>query len=376
MPLTVGFDATAAARQDAGIGRYARELLRALTRRDDEYRFRIFHAGGDTGRLPPLPGRFQARALPVSDRVTNAIWHRLRIPAPAQALIGRFDLFHSPDFTAPPTFGRPSIITVHDLAFVRHPECAYPTLRAYLDAVVPRQAQRAAHVLTVSENSRADVIEMLGVSPDRVSVAYPGVSAPFMQPSGPDEARAALHGSGIETPFILTVGTLEPRKNYVRLLEAFSLLRGQGLAHRLVIAGQRGWLYEPIFDRIEQLHLQGSVRFLRPDDETLRALYALADAYVSASVYEGFGIPVAEALAAGLPVGSSSAASLPEVVGEAAVMFDPYDVDGMANAIGRLLTDESLSSSLRQAGPLQAARFTWERTAEAAVAAYRAVLDA
>src|SRR2546430_2544785 len=122
MALTVGFDATAATAQRAGIGRYARELLRAIAQRDDPFRYRLFHAGGDSAWLPFLDGRFRVHTLPVSDRVTNAVWHRARLPLPVQLITGPFDLFHSPDFTAPPSFGKPSIITIHDLAFIRHPE--------------------------------------------------------------------------------------------------------------------------------------------------------------------------------------------------------------------------------------------------------------
>jgi glycosyltransferase involved in cell wall biosynthesis len=308
--------------------------------------------------------------------VTNLLWHRLRLPLPAQVVAGRFDLFHSPDFTAPPTAGRPAIVTIHDLAFIRHPECAYPTLRAYLEAVVPRQARRAAHIVVISENSRRDVVEILGVPRERVTVAYPGVTAVFTEQVRPETAREVVRRAGIDGPFVLSVSTLEPRKNYVRLLDAFDLLRARGLEHRLVIAGARGWMDEPIFRRLRERRLEDRVTILRPDDELLRALYATADAYVCASLYEGFGIPVAEALAAGLPVASTFAASLPEVVGDAGILFDPEDVDAMAEAIERLLSDGELAASLRTRGPLQARRFTWEACAEAIVSVYQEVARA
>ena len=134
MPITVGFDATSAARQAAGIGRYTRQLLGALAQLDDDTRYRVFYWGhGEcNGSLPPLDRRFRVRRLPISDRVANAVWHRLRAPVPVQLVVGAFDLYHSPDFTLPPVLGRPTVLTVHDLAFLRTPECAFPSLRAYL----------------------------------------------------------------------------------------------------------------------------------------------------------------------------------------------------------------------------------------------------
>lgn len=374
MALRVGFDATAAARQRAGIGRYTRELLAALDARSDPHRYRLYYCSkGARGSLPALGWRFNVRALPVSDRVLNAIWHRARAPLPIELALGRLDLFHSPDFTAPPVVRTPVVITIHDLAFIRRPECAYPTLRHYLQRVVPRSVRRADHLIAVSESTRRDILELFDVPPERVTTIYEGV-APSVRPCGCDgPLRKTIERLGVRGPYILSVGTLEPRKNYPRLLEAYAMLRRRGITQRLVIAGARGWLYAPIFECLRSLGLDRHVTFIEPNDVELRALYGAADAFVYPSLYEGFGIPPLEALAAGVPVACSNVSSLPEVVGDAALTFDPNDPAAIAAAMERLLSDMALARALREIGPRQAARFDWCRTAAETVAIYERV---
>lgn len=375
MRRTIGFDATAAVRQAAGIGRYTRELLRALSCLNGPLEYRLFYcaAGNLDGALPPLDDRFKVRALPLTDRLLNAVWYRLRIPVPVELAIGRFDLFHSPDFSLPPAMGRAAVLTIHDLAFRTVPACAYPTLRAYLEQVVPRSAARADRIIAVSESTRRDVIDHLGVPEERVTTIPHGLESGF-RPQERGEAWEAVCGLGISEPFILSVGTLEPRKNYVRLLEAYSRLRREGERRRLVIAGARGWLYEPIFRRLRELRLEESVTFIRPRDRDLPALYSTCDAFVYPSVYEGFGMPALEALACGAVVTCSRTSSLPEVVGDAALTFDPGNVEEMADVLRRALVETPLRRDLRRLGLERAANFSWERTARATLQVYEEVL--
>jgi len=371
----IGFDATAAVRQAAGIGRYTRQLLSGLSVIEDDVGYRLFLCSGGRleGSLPHLDQRFRVRSLPVSDRVVNVAWHRLRLPLPVQLATGRFDLFHSPDFTLPPVLGRPSVLTVHDLAFMRVPDCAFPTLRAYLEAVVPRSARRATRIIAVSEQTRRDVVELLKIPESRVTTILQGVTDGFGL-QDPDSAWQAVHALGVQGPYILSVGTLEPRKNYVRLLDAYAALRSRGVRQRLVIAGARGWLDEPIFRRLQDLRLEDHVSILRPDDRALAALYAVCDVFVYPSLYEGFGIPPLEALACGAPVACSSASSLPEVVGEAALSFQPEDVEEMTDCLQRILFDTSLRDALRRKGPERAKRFTWASAARQTMLVYQEVL--
>ncbi|HEX6508160.1 MAG TPA: glycosyltransferase family 1 protein [Chloroflexota bacterium] len=376
MTLTIGFDATAAARQWAGIGRYTRQLLGALARDSGDIRYRVFYwsAGASKNGLPALDSRFTVRPLPLSDRLANAIWQRARLPIPVELAIGRFDVFHSPDFTLPPTLARPTVLTIHDLAFLRVPNCAYPTLRAYLQKVVPRSARRATRLIAVSDSTRRDLIELLDIPPERITTVVEGVSESFRPPSDMDDARFAVSQAGVNGPFILTAGTLEPRKNYVRLLEAYALLRGRGVEHVLVIAGRPGWMYQPIYEAVQRLSLTPYVTFLQPSDTLLAALYGMADAFVFPSLYEGFGIPPLEAMACGAPVACSDSSSLPEVVGDSALLFSPLEVDAIADSVSRILSEPETARRLRLAGPRRAASFTWERAARQTSDVYRAVL--
>src|SRR5579859_2885474 len=335
-------------------------MLSALSRRDDDIEYRMFYCAGGTmeGRLPFLDNRFSARRWPVSDRVMNTIWHRARVPLPVQYITGAFDVFHSPDFTLPPAAGRPRIVTVHDLAFMTVPECAFPSLRTYLSRVVPRSIRQADHVLSVSESTKRDIIRLLDVSPDHVTTV-PEAADPRFVPGDQEAARQSLEQFGISEPFILAVGTLEPRKNYERLLIAYARMRERGCFHKLVIVGARGWMFEPIFRRVETLDLSNHVAFLHPPDDALPDLYRAADAFVYPSLYEGFGLPPLEALACGTPTACSQSSSLPEVVGNAAITFDPLDADQIYVAIDRLLSDSVLRTQLKNAGPIQARKFSW-----------------
>ena len=376
MPLTVGFDATAAARQRAGIGRYTRQLLEALAEADDDTRYRLFYCAGGRmeGALPSLNQRFTLRPLPLSDRVVNLVWQRAHLPLPVQTFIGNFDLFHSPDFTLPPVRGKPTVLTIHDLAFMVTPECAYPTLRAYLTEVVPRSARRASRIIAVSEQTRLDLIERVGISPERITVVSEAAGVEFRPAEDSHAARDVVRRLGIDGPYILSVGTLDPRKNYVRLLEAYAILRGAGVPHRLVIAGAPGWLFDPIFTRLDQLRLRDHVIFLRPDEQGLLALYQSASVCVFPTLYEGFGIPPLEALACGAPVACSSAASLPEVVGDAALLFDPENMEELAHCVQRLLEDAALVTTLRERGLQRATHFSWQRAAAETLEVYGQVV--
>jgi glycosyltransferase involved in cell wall biosynthesis len=262
---------------------------------------------------------------------------------------------------------------VYDLAFLTTPDCADPRLRAYLTRTVPRDVARAAGVLAISQSTRDDLVNLLGVPAERITVAYPGLHAAFSRP--PDEDAATLRARlRLPERFVLAVGTLEPRKNLVRLIDAVAALRGRAATGdvELVIAGGRGWLDEPIFARVRDLGLQRHVHFFdRPDDRTVLALYHTATVLAYPALYEGFGIPPLEAMACGTAVICSNTSSLPEVAGDAALLVDPLDVEGLTEALARVVDDEELRARLRQRGPLQAAKFTWSGTAEAALGGLR-----
>jgi len=249
------------------------------------------------------------------------------------------------------------------------PDTSFPKLRAHLARAVPWAVQRARLVVAVSEHTKSDVVRLLGVPPERVRVAGNAPDALF-QPCRDDTWRASERiRLGLPSRFLLAVGTLEPRKNLMRLLEALALLRDRGLfvgweGPPLVVAGREGWLYEPIYARVDALGLRAHVRFLTDaTDRDLLVLYNLAGVAVYPSLYEGFGLPPLEALACGAVVVASNASSLPEVLGDAALLVDPYDVGALAAAIERALGDEALRRTLADRGPAQARRYTWEASA-------------
>lgn len=376
----VAIDYTAAYEQGGGIGRYVRELCAALARLDSATDYRLFVAGAQHTSLPAPPGpNFTWHPSRITPRTWARIWHRGRVPLPIETVVGRVALYHATDFTLPPALPQTrTLLTVHDLSFVRVPETASPPLKAYLDAVVPRSVRSADHVLADSQATRDDLVALYDVPESKITVLLSGVDARFAPVSDDAElSRVRQRYALPHTPFILSVGTVQPRKNYARLIEALAQLRAEYPALHLVIAGGRGWLEDPIYESLDRLNLRGAVTFTGfADDADLPALYTLARAVALPSLYEGFGLPVLEAMACGTPVVTSTISSLPEVAGDAALLVDPLDIDALAAALRQLLADESLRAGLRARGLARAATFTWERSARQLLEVYAHMLSA
>lgn len=391
--MLVGIDVTSALRQGAGIGRFTREIVRALlaldAARGPSHRYVLFAATGGLPRpvweprlaymtQPAAAGRLALSTcrLPLSDDWLHRLWHRARLPIPIELFIGRVDLLHEPDFVLPPTRrGTPTLLTVHDLTFKRDPDSAFPRLRRYLERVVPRSVQRATHVLADSAATQSDLVELFGAPPGKISVIPGGVDSRFAPVTDTERLAAVRDKYAIgQAPFILGIGTLQPRKNFKRLIQAFNSGKAQGAKRRLVIAGGKGWLYDDILAEVKRLGLEGDVLFIGfVDDEDLPALYSAASVLAYPSLYEGFGLPVLEAMACGTPVVTSNVSSLPEVAGEAALMVPPTDVAALSEALLRVLTDGALRAHMVERGLAQARRFTWENSARQLLAAYERV---
>lgn len=364
---TIGIDYTAAYEQGAGIGRYVRGLIHALAAVDANTSYRLFVAGATRQTLPPAPGpNFSWHPTRITPLWFARIWQRLQIPLPVELFTGRVRLYHATDFTLPPTLpGTRTLLTVHDLSFVRAPEATTPVLKAYLDKVVPRSVQRASHVLADSLATKNDLIEFYGTPFEKITVLYSGVE-PRFAPVNDTEARKAVRQryNLPEVPYILSIGTVQPRKNYARLIEAVAALGPEHKDVHLVIAGGRGWLENPIYQAVRDFQLTDRVHFTGfARDEDLPTLYSDAVCLAYPSLYEGFGFPVLEAMACGTPVVTSNVSSMPEVAGDAALLIDPYDIDALVESLRRLLTDEVLRSTLITRGFVQAAQFTWDRAA-------------
>ncbi|HEY8478035.1 MAG TPA: glycosyltransferase family 1 protein, partial [Chloroflexota bacterium] len=253
--MRIAIDYTAAINQQAGIGRFTRNLVKALAALDSENQYVLLCARPNPGVQPTYPQapNFVRRHLRVSERTMTILWHRMRLPIHAEWLTGPVDIFHSPDFVLPYLGSSRGVVTIHDLAFILYPECAEPSLREYLDRVVPHAAARATFVVADSEHTRNDTICLLDVPPERVAVVPGGVEDHFQPVTDPERLARARQLVGTEAPFILYVGTIEPRKNLERLIAAYDLLKARyQLPHKLVLAGKRGWLWEGIVRRAEQ----------------------------------------------------------------------------------------------------------------------------
>jgi glycosyltransferase involved in cell wall biosynthesis len=365
----IGIDFTSASRERAGIGRYARELVHALSRVDQINAYVLFvprDAHNELLQFAWSPN-FKIVRAPLTERYLAALWHRARVPLPIETFIGRIDVFYSPDFLLPPTLAQRKLLTIHDLSYVRVPECFPAPLLNYLNRAVPPSVARADLILADAASTQRDLIDVYGVPPDKIKVLYSGVD-PRFRPDVSEESKARVRNLTGDKPYVLSVSTIQPRKNYVRLIEAFAKIifdvQFSICDLQLVIAGARGWMFKKVFETVHRLGLQDRVLFPQfVADDDLPALYAGATLFVYPSLYEGFGLPVVEAMACGAPVVSSNASSLPEVGGDAVRYFDPRDVDAMAETMRSALSDKALRNDLRTRGIAQAKKFSWDMAA-------------
>ena len=376
MDQPIAIDYTSALAQGGGIGRYTRELIAALAAEDKSTPYLLFAAGQRRDILPPPPGpNFDWRPTRWGAEWFARLWHRARIPAPIEWWTGPVSLLHAPDFTLPPVRkGTRTILTVHDLSFIRAPETSTPSLRAYLNAMVPRSVARADHIVAVSAATQQDLVTLYGTSVEKISVLHNGVDDHFRCIDDQKALQAVRSRYGIgDSPYIFSVGTVQPRKNYERLVKAFHRLGRSDL--KLVIAGGRGWLAGPLYQCIDKLKMRDRVRLIGfVDDVDLPALYSGAQVFAFPSLYEGFGIPPLEAMACGVPVVTSQTSSLPEVVGDAALCVDPYNVDDLAEALRLTIDDETIRQVLIYKGYKRAQLFSWQATARQLRELYTKVL--
>ncbi len=364
-------DLSAAVHQRAGLGRYAASLARALLPLiPDELRFFYNREQGiqPVAGLEHIPARTVALGYKPW-RLLVAAGQALRVPF--NALVPDARLFHATEHLLLPLRGIPTLLTVHDLFFRHYPDYHKPLNRWYLNLTLKMYCERATHLIAVSEYTRQDVLRSYGLPPDKVRVIYEA-AAPAFHPQTPEAVARVRARYGLPERYILAVSTIEPRKNYTRLLQAFERLHAEGLSEALVIVGRKGWLFEAFFHALELSPARQAVRF--PGyvlDDDLPALYAGAQAFAFPSLAEGFGLPLLEAMACGTPSVASNVTSLPEIGGDAAVLVDPLDVEAIYTGLRRVLTDAALREALRERGLRRAAQFSWERAARETLALYR-----
>jgi glycosyltransferase involved in cell wall biosynthesis len=355
--MILAYDGSSLAHGLSGVGYYTRRLLDELAAR--ALRGALAAPIVLSNKPVPVPAGallHAAHRFPV-----RAVWMEACVPRALDA-IGA-DLAHFTNYTAPLSLDRPYVVTIHDMSLALLPECSTWKMRLIVPRVLPRVARRARLVLVPSIATRDDVVRLLSVDPGRVRVI------PHAAPRAFAEAPFASAPGG--PPYFLFVGNLEPRKNLARALRAFARVAPSLPGHRFLIVGRPGWKYADVLREAARPELAGRVelRGYVGEDE-LPALYRGAAAFVYPSLYEGFGLPVIEAMACGAPVLTSRVSALPELAEGAAVLVDPYDETALAEALQALATDAGLRERLRADGRARAAQYSWEATARQTVEAY------
>lgn len=374
--MNVAIDYTAALKQSGGIGRYARGLINTLARLDRQNNYTLLattDAPRDALKNFRSYPNFSPKIYPLPERWMTIGWHRFYLPIPVEWFTGSIDLFHSPNFILPPTRRAKTLLTVHDLSFIRHPQGAVNSLRKWLEKVVPRSLARADHILADSQSTKMDLTDLFNIDPEDVTVVGAGVEERFQPITDPvwlESVRRRYHLSPADK-FVLGLGTLEPRKNFTGLIEAYAQSAVRE-SHHLVIAGRKGWLYNDIFAAAEASPVADRIHFIGfVNDDDLPALYSLADIFAFPSHYEGFGIPVIEAMACGTPVVCANNSCLPEVAGQSALQITATDTAALAEALHRLATDSALREKTIGEGFLQAQKFTWGAAAKRLLSVYQ-----
>lgn len=362
-----------------GIGQYTVQLARALQEQAD-IDLQMFYAVLFSKNLSPPPApasvglarRIVRRAMPKSYSVSRAVQQHFFAQ---RGKPHRFDLYHEPNFLAY-RFNGPSVITVHDLSWLRYPEM-HPAERVRaMNRYFEPGLRRAAMLITDAESVRLEVIARFGIPAERIVAIPLGFDAAF-RPHTPEDTQAVLAARDLRHGrYFLSVGTLEPRKNVQATVRAYAALPAAVRErHPLVLAGMRGWRTSAMERMLEPLVAGGQVRMLGYLDRTeLAALTAGALAMVYPSIYEGFGLPVLEAMACGVPVITSNVSSLPEVVGDTGVLIDPMDVDGLSEAMRQMAEDARLRADLGARALARAGQFSWQRCAAATTEVYRRAL--
>jgi glycosyltransferase involved in cell wall biosynthesis len=359
--------------RQAGVSRYTEHLLQWLPSVAPDLEFVVFAGRAAASevhdhRLPTSLSWALSR-LPTEYPQARILWEQAAGPFALRR--HQIDVVHGPVNVSPLLTRRPSVVTVHDLAFLIYPEQYPGAKQRYLNLLTRRSVERAEYVISVSANTRVDVLRHYRVHPERVIVIPNGVEPELAPVEGHGGIQALRERHRLPEQFILFVGTLQPRKNLVGLLRAYARLK-ETLDWPLVVVGAKGWLYAPVFDEARALGIADRVIFAGyADQPTLRLWYSAATIFVYPSLYEGFGLPVLEAMGCGTPVVTSATSSLPEVAGDAALTIDPTDAGALAAALDRLIQDAALRSELRQRGLARARQFSWERTARETSDLYR-----
>jgi glycosyltransferase involved in cell wall biosynthesis len=370
--MKIGIDFHAAEQEGSGNCTYIKNLVESLlaTDRENEYFLYITDPAFPYYRQFVDRRNVHLRPLGAKDALRRIPWLGLK------TRLDRVDLLHV-QYVAPPFYRRKLVVSVHDLSFVDNPDYFSWGKRTYLKILVPFSLKKAGQVITISDFSRRDIISAYHIPAERIHVTHLAAHPRFKPELNPEAKRSALKKLGLQDRFLLFVGRLDVRKNIMTLLRAFSYLkRTKRIPHQLVITGKKDFLPVPLLkeiyadDIVQHVVLTGFV-----PDELLPTLYSLAEVFVYPSLYEGFGLPVLEAMASGCPIIASNTTSFPEIVGEAGLLVNPRLWEGLAEAIWTVISDETLRADLRQKSLAQSQKFRWAETAQKTMNVYKKAIQ-
>jgi glycosyltransferase involved in cell wall biosynthesis len=371
--MRIAIDATSIPRKPAGAGVYAIELVRALAGREDRRDgYAVFTRGPWFDQIVASLPNWRIERVSNESRLRRLAWEQFELPG----LLNQFgiDVLHSTHHSLPlRSAGVRRVVTIHDVTFFRIPQRYPPVRRFYMQATTRLASRVADGIIVPSQAVRNDVARVLHVGEEKLHVVYeaPG---PQYAPMHREGASAVARRYGLDLPYILSVGSLEPGKNRARLIRALHELRGEGVAHQLAVVGQPAWKHEHEASLVEQLGMERQVRFLGyVPEEDMPALYNAASIFAFPSLYEGFGLPVIEAMACGVPVLTSNVSATAEVAGDAALLVDPRSTAEIRDGLARLIADADLRETLARRGLARAEEFSWRRAAEETHAVYEQV---
>lgn len=385
--MKITIDVTPIDAKPSGVGLYVSNLVHALSELQQQESFELALAY-QPGLKNWLKGNWQfpekknynaaIYEVPIPVRISNLCIDYLPqfFPFYLEPKLGETNIFHGTNYTVYPMKNIGKIISIYDLSFIRYPQYVNSVVEAYTDRLKKCLAWTDA-IVTISESSKQDIVQYLNFDPEKVFVTYLASRYDHQSIKNLNVEQLISHVNiDFSQPYLLFVSTLEPRKNIVAIIEAFNQLKSRyKIDHQLILIGRKGWKYEPIFTAIENSPWRHEIHHLDyVSDELVEVFYANADVFVYPSHYEGFGLPVLEAMTLGAPVVSSNTSSIPEVAGDAALLVDPNDTEQIAEAIFSIVGDRQLRQTLIDRGKLRASLFSWENTARQTLKAYRSIL--
>jgi len=369
--------------QDIGAGRYVTNLVRNLLKIDKKNTY-VFTGRYVTDKYLEIINRIKStctdnkiefKLYKTTQKKLN-LWNRLRFP-PIELMGFKADLLHCPDYLIPPTLNKIIILTIHDLAFIRFPQFNFDWFTKKYTKEVKRNARLAKIIIADSKSTKDDIIKFFKIDPAKVKVVYLASDSQFKKLANQEKDKKVLKKYGIDKKYILSAGTIEPRKNYPTLIKAFNYIKhnNNDFNYRLVIVGRTGWKSEATYRERELSPYKDDILFIgRVSDKDLVQIYNQAEIFVYPSFFEGFGLPPLEAMSCGLPVIASDSSSLKEVVGDAGILVPPEDYREISRQILYILKNEKIKKKLKEKSLKQAQKFSWEKTARKTLNIYNEII--